>query len=476
MIQQQYLGGFVGLNTGRIEDCHSKMTVHAPASSVSGGFCGENRGVLVRCAAQGRLYQKHRKSGFVSAQRGTEKNCLWIRDDGEGENGWTDWPLSRSFRTLSQEDLPDWDFESTWYLSSSGASLVLGLYDRREEPEPPKQVVEIRTRQQLREAAQAINNGTAAPDTLYRLTGDIDLGGTAWTPMGPDQNQPFQGCFDGNGHRIHNFTVNTAKHPLAGLFGCVGKGGQVVNLAVDCVLLGKGSSAGPLCGLNQGSIINCTANSTGNYSRYAGGLAGQNGGTILRCAAYGRISRGAVIPWWAGAALMLLLCLPLPAYFAFTAQATAQEVFAPIILDPNAKPIDPGEEEIVTPEPEQPSDTSASFIMNAEMTVGTENYAGAIGLRCPTWSTRGFVATVRLTEEDQAKIGYAGEGGMVTLYQSGLIAPGYGIDVITLGPLPDGSRLPIGAYELSVLLEFYDITTNEKSSVNTVVPLEVTVE
>ena len=47
--------------------------------------------------------------------------------------------------------------------------------------------------------------------------------------------------------------------------------------------------------------------------------------------------------------------------------------------------------------------------------------------------------------------------------------------MITLGALPDGTRLPAGEYELSVLLEFYDIETNEKSAVNTVVPLEVTI-
>lgn len=147
-----------------------------------------------------------------------------------------------------------------------------------------------------------------------------------------------------------------------------------------------------------------------------------------------------------------------------------------MILDPNAEPIQPEDEEIITPPPtEEATDTSASFIMNAEMWVSTENYAGQIGLRCPTWSTRGFVATVRLTAEDQARIGYTGGGEYEELYQSGLIAPGYGVDVITLGALPDGSRLLAGEYELSVLLEFYDTETNEKSAVNTVIPLEVTV-
>lgn len=63
--------------------------------------------------------------------------------------------------------------------------------------------------------------------------------------------------------------------------------------------------------------------------------------------------------------------------------------------------------------------------MNAEMYVSTENYAGSAGLRCPSWSSRGFVATVRLTPEDQARLGYDG-GDFVTLYQSASSPPATG--------------------------------------------------
>ena len=215
----------------------------------------------------------------------------------------------------------------------------------------------------------------------------------------------------------------------------------MANLAVDCMLLGRGTYAAPLCAINEGELVNCTATAHSALSHYTGGLVAQNSGSVFRCSALGRIGKGAPVPWWATALLLLLLCFPLPVYFALTAQAAGPELFAPVILDPNAQPIDPEESYIPAPEEEE-SDTSASFIMNAEMYVSAENYAGAIGLRCPTWSTRGFVATVRLTAEDQARIGYAGDGEPVPLYESGLIVPGYGVDVITLGALPDGRRLP----------------------------------
>lgn len=334
-------------------------------------------------------------------------------------------------------------------------------------------MVEIRDRKELMEFARQVNEGNAPRSTLYRLTADIDLGGKAWTPIGLDDNTPFQSCFDGGGHQIRHFVVHANKYPFAGFFGCIGEHGAVCNLNIDCQILGNGNAAGALCALNEGEIVNCTACSTCDMSRFTGGLAARNSGTISRCTALGRIGRGAPVPWWLTAAVLLLLCFPLPVYFSLTAQALGQEVFAPVILDPNAVPVE--QEEEIPPAENEGGDTSASFVMNAEMWVSTENYAGRIALRCPSWSTRGFVATVRLTAEDQEKIGYAGGSEFIPLYQSGLITPGYGVDVITLSALPDGSKLPVGEYELSVLLEFYDTKTNEKSAVNTVVPLEVTV-
>lgn len=464
-------GGLIGLNTGSVVDCYSQIHLRQMSGGTTGGFCGENRGKILRCLAQGTVSGRGKKSGFCGLQKGSCISGAWLRSGQQQEEQWTDWAQSFSARDIRRDASP-LELSDSWFFDrDQGGNLR--LYDLREEPEGYDQVVEIGDRKALEEFARQVNSGAADGSVLYRLTSDIDLGGRAWTPVGLDSNTPFQGGFDGGGHRISNFIVCPSKHPFAGFFGCVGKQGNVWNLNLDCQVLRGGSVAAPLCGANEGTISNCTATARCGFSRCTGGLAGQNSGTITRCAALGRMGKEIPVPWWAAALLLLLLCFPLPIYFSLTAQAAAQEVFAPVILDPNAQPIDPETE--ITPAPDAGTDTSASFIMNAEMYVSTENYAGSIGLRCPTWSTRGFVATVRLTVEDQEKIGYSGNGESVSLYQSGLIAPGYGVDTITLSNLPDGSRLPAGAYELSVLLEFYDIDTNEKSAVNTVVPLEVTV-
>ena len=463
----------MGLNTGTIMDCYSKIRFRHSSHIIGGGFCGENRGKILRCFAQGSVSGKGKKAGFCARQKGSCEKSFWLYRKKPDESDWTDWTLALSADELGEDRNDQPDLPECWHMDrQNGKFQELKLYDVRPEDVQYENIVEIGTRKELVDFARQVNGGEARRNTLYRLTSDIDLGGRAWIPVGPDANTPFQGVFDGAGYRISNFVVHANKHPFAGFFGYVGRQGQIMNLNLDCQIIRGGSTAGSLCAVNEGTVINCTASSKCGFSRCTGVLAGQNSGTIVRSAALGRAGKDFPIPWWASALLLLLLCLPLPLYFAMTAQATAQEIFAPVIIDPNARPIEP--EDDITPQPDEVTDTSASFIMNAEMYVSTENYAGAIGLRCPRWSTRGFVATVRLTVEDQEKIGYSG-GEAVTLYQSGLIAPGYGVDVITLSPLPDGTRLPAGEYELSVLLEFYDTETNEKSAVNTVVPLEVTV-
>ena len=472
--QTQRLGGLVGLNTGRIEDCHCRTRLRGGAGDVMGGLCGENRGELLRSFAQSQVPARGRHGGLTGRQDGAVTHCFWVREKGMEQDDWPDWSLSMTEDEVSRERLNTYDFEGVWWDDGRGAGGV-GLYRVNPPEGPHDRVVDIGDREALLEFARQVNSGETAPGTLYRLTADIDLKGKSWTPVGLDPNAAFHGCFDGCGHKIHNFVVHAKKYPYAGLFGCVGAEGAVRDLCVDCVIEGHGSCAGPVCGMNGGEIANCVAVAHTDGSRYAGGLVGQNAGAVLRCYAGGRVGGGALIPWWVSALLLLLLCFPMPVYFAVTAQAEAEEVFAPVILDPNAVPIEPDDEGVTTPPPEEVTDTSASFIMNAEMWVSTENYAGSAGLRCPTWSTRGFVATVRVTADDLARVGIASDQEYQTLYQSGLIVPGYGVDVIALGPLADGSRLPPGEYELSVLLEFYDVETNEKSAVNTVIPLETTV-
>ena len=57
--------------------------------------------------------------------------------------------------------------------------------------------------------ADALRGIALAPEGSYRLTADIDLSGTDWTPI------PFYGTLDGAGHTIYNLTLRTVGTEIA---------------------------------------------------------------------------------------------------------------------------------------------------------------------------------------------------------------------------------------------------------------------
>lgn len=155
-----------------------------------------------------------------------------------------------------------------------------------------------------------------AGKTITLMT-DIDLGangasGLKWTMIGDDDDNPFRGTFNGNGHTISNVYVNnnygtgsdeaglTIKSPrVAGLFGV--NEGTIQNLTVqNGYFLGIGhhrlplpifndiDCAGAIAGVNNGTIENCTAIQVSPEVRgghYAGSICGQNNGTVTGCLA-----------------------------------------------------------------------------------------------------------------------------------------------------------------------------------------------
>lgn len=153
-----------------------------------------------------------------------------------------------------------------------------------------------------------------AGKTITLMT-DIDLGangasGLKWPMIGDDDDNPFRGTFNGNGHTISNVYVNnnygtgsdeaglTIKRPrVAGLFGV--NEGTIQNLTVqNGYFLGIGhhrlpinnniDCAGAIAGVNNGTIENCTAIQVSPEVRgghYAGSICGQNNGTVTGCLA-----------------------------------------------------------------------------------------------------------------------------------------------------------------------------------------------
>lgn len=83
----------------------------------------------------------------------------------------------------------------------------------------------IRTAAQLQAFAAAVNGGTGYEGQYISLDADLDLTGTAWTPIGATGS--FNGSFNGNYHTITGMTIGSesekASYTEAGLFGSVGK-------------------------------------------------------------------------------------------------------------------------------------------------------------------------------------------------------------------------------------------------------------
>ena len=135
----------------------------------------------------------------------------------------------------------------------------------------------------------------------YYLTGDLDLNGAEWTPIG-DENNPFTGSFNGNGHTISNFVIND-ELMFAGLFGA--NAGTIENLKLSGVTIDITNNStslyiGALVAKNTGSVKKCFAegnlsgkviNTETNKAAFIGGLVGYDyKGTVEECAANCKIS------------------------------------------------------------------------------------------------------------------------------------------------------------------------------------------
>ena len=123
------------------------------------------------------------------------------------------------------------------------------------------------------------------------LSADINMAGKEWTPIGTDENNSYNGIFDGNGKTLTGLTVNQSEKYNAGLFGCLGSGGKVQNLTLENVNISGTYYVGSVVGTNFGTVSGCTAsgNITGTET-LVGGVVGWNKGTVTGCTASGNIS------------------------------------------------------------------------------------------------------------------------------------------------------------------------------------------
>ena len=129
---------------------------------------------------------------------------------------------------------------------------------------------------------------SAYTGTQFNLIGRFE----GWSPT----DKPFSGVFDGNDHKICNFTwISTDGRNQIGLFVFLGEGGLIKNLALENVNIDAANSryVGSLVGLNyRGTVQTCYA--TGCVTAYSGvgGLVGHtySKGTITGCSSATNVS------------------------------------------------------------------------------------------------------------------------------------------------------------------------------------------
>ncbi len=136
-------------------------------------------------------------------------------------------------------------------------------------------------------------------DKHFILVNDVDLAGytgTSFKIIGryvnqfDPNNKPFTGVFEGNDHKIWNFTWDSKGRDYVGLFGYIDSvevgSGQIKNLGMENVDVNVATRlcVGGLVGYSHGgTITNCY--STGGIigKEGVGGLVGYNDGTITKC-------------------------------------------------------------------------------------------------------------------------------------------------------------------------------------------------
>ena len=142
----------------------------------------------------------------------------------------------------------------------------------------------VYTDEGLRNVAKLVNEEWKL-DINITLTGDIDLTGIDWTPIGKGYNHQYTGTFDGGNYTITGLTV-TGSYKYAGLFGDIDENGTVKNVVLEGVQITSDNSsgyAGGVAGNSWGNIENCSVSGSVSGSDVGGVVGYQLVGSITGC-------------------------------------------------------------------------------------------------------------------------------------------------------------------------------------------------
>ena len=484
------IGGFAAVNTGMIKDCYSDAKMKHDRNIA--GFVAENAGEISGSLVKKRTYGKENIGCFYLKNKGKISDCGFLRSSGKTK------PIDKKYvdteMIVEHEDIAEifqkLKLGNAWVLSNKrGAELDHVSENYSFGPDTAgMDAIEISDDKQLFAIAAAIAGGDAdAASAYYKLTKDINLHGKKWIPIGISESAPFSGVFDGCGHKIYGFKIEAEGLGAAGFFGYV-SGGRVANLALDCVMNASGGTfSGCMCGVNdKGVFINCRVIAKVSADKACGGFIGKNTGLIARCAFIGQISKAVPLIIFFLPFLGVLLVLLIVGMMILI-QKFSKTPYIPEVIDPNQVPVvDTG-----TYDPPPAGSERISIEMNQDAYFNVATQVGMIDFVNPKRGTKDLVIRVMIsdaellrtigktgrTAEEQAKLeaeeGYDPETSYQELFRSGLIQIGYALELAKLGALPDGTTLPVGDYEMMVVVDAYDPETNEKSVLKTQLPIQI---
>ena len=470
-------GGFVGSNSGSIDNCYSRLGISGRRAGVS-GFCGSNAGSIRQSFHSGRI--SHVENGF--GPDGEQENCFYFTGDGEAElaNRLPDsklWRKDASIRNARDAEALGFD-PKKW--SYTGDKHVLAFNEDswycRPGALPPlpadgplggaaREKLSIGSVSELESFAGRVNGGDAAArNAEVTLTADLDLGGRSWTPIGIDKQRSFRGSFDGRGHCIRNFRVNDRQLQYRGFFGVLE--GGVYNLTVDCAVRG-GGVVGPLAGqLLGGTIRCCGAVSSLHPSAKAeavGGLVGISTGTIVLSYAAGRASFAA-FPLLPGAAAAAALLLAAGAVTVFLLTHTPEQpVNRPVETEASQLPIPKADlPDLPSPSPGEAVQHSVSFSTSTEAAASLST--GKVSI---VYQSTNPDADHKVIVQLRLSTG-------VVIAETGAILPGNQITEMTLTDRAKTELTP-GRYTAYIYMIPYSVEDESKGFTEINVPITLTV-
>lgn len=151
-----------------------------------------------------------------------------------------------------------------------------------------KEIVEIKTAEELLEVAAKCELDFWSQDKMIELKEDISLEGKDFEGF-----PVLAGCFNGNGHTISGFHIKGNGY-ADGFFRYITATGIVQDLKLSGTVESENEEecTGGVCGINAGWILDCTFIGSVEGKAETGGIVGENEGTgtVSSCSSHGTVT------------------------------------------------------------------------------------------------------------------------------------------------------------------------------------------